>query len=207
MSHSPADVANNPLLVTDGLPRFDRIEPEHVVPAVRHVLAAAQQKIEHLEANLEPTWAGVMRPLDAIGRPFEYAWGPVSHLMGVKNSPELRAAHEAVLGDVVSFSLRVRQSEPVYRAVKQIREGAEWNRLDEPQQRIIEQKLLNVELSGIGLQGEQRERFNAIERELSQLSTDFSNHVLDATKAWSLIVTDAADAEGLPESFRRLAAQ
>ena len=65
----------------------------------------------------------------------------------------------------------------------------------------------NAELGGIGLSGAARERFNAIEQELSQLSTDFSNHVLDATKAYGLEITDAKDAEGWPETLRQLAAQ
>src|SRR5690606_17799647 len=142
-----------------------------------------------------------------IGHPFEYAWQPVSHLFGVKNSPELREAYEAVLGDVVSFGLRLKQSEPIFRALEQIRTGDVWNTLDEAQRRIIDDKLREIRLAGIALEGAQRERFNEIARELSQLSTTFANHVLDATKAYELILTDKSDVEGLPPSLLRLAAQ
>ena len=71
----------------------------------------------------------------------------------------------------------------------------------------MNQKILDAELSGIGLAGEQRERFNAIVQELSQAGTDFSNHVLDATKASSIVLTERADVEGLPPSLLRLASQ
>ena len=202
-----AEFADNPLLVTDGLPRFDRIKPAHVVPAVRKVLADAAARFEQIERQITPNWAAAVETLDELHTPFQYAWSPVSHLLGVLNSPELRKAHEEVLADVVSFSLRVGQSEPVYRALKGLKEGADWPSLSEAQRRIVDQKILDAELSGIGLSGEARERFNAIVRELSQLSTDFSNHVLDATKEFSIVVSDPADVEGLPPSLLRLASQ
>ncbi len=198
---------DHPLLATGGLPRFDQIEPGHIVPAVRQVLREATQQVEALEQDHTPSWEGVIAPLDEIGRRFEYAWGPVSHLFGVKNSPELREAYEAVLPEMVNFGLRVKQSEPLYRAFKAMKEGDEWARLDEAQRRILDDKLLSAELAGIGLEGEQRERFNEIARELSELSTQFSNHVLDATKAWALTITDAKETAGLPQTLLHMAAQ
>jgi oligopeptidase A len=202
-----AQLADNPLLVTDGLPRFDRIEPAHVVPAVRKILADATAQFDEVERSVQPTWSSAVEALDELFIPFQYAWSPVSHLLGVLNSPELRKAHEEVLPEVVSFSLRVGQSEPVYRALKGLKEGAAWASLSEAQRRIVNQKILDAELSGIGLAGEQRERFNAIVQELSQAGTDFSNHVLDATKAYSIVLTERADVEGLPPSLLRLASQ
>ena len=47
----------------------------------------------------------------------------------------------------------MRQSEPIYRSLKELREGPEWATLNEPQQRVILRKLLNAELAGIGLIG------------------------------------------------------
>jgi len=202
-----ASLADNPLLVTDGLPRFDQIEPAHVVPAVRKVLADASARFEQIEKEITPSWASAVEALDELNTPFQYAWSPVGHLLGVLNSPELRKAHEEVLADVVSFSLRVGQSDPVYRVLKEMKAGKEWSSLSEAQRRIVDQKILDAELSGIGLTGEKRERFNTIVRELSQLSTDFSNHVLDATKEFSIVETEPADIEGLPPSLLRLASQ
>ncbi|MCH7988095.1 MAG: M3 family metallopeptidase [Planctomycetes bacterium] len=207
MPETQTDLQNNPLLATGGLPLFDEIQPRHVIPAVRHVLQEAGRKLDELEKNVTPSWAATIEALDEIERPFEYAWGPVSHFFGVKNSAELREAYETVLPELVSYSLRVKQSEPIYKALTAIKNSETWQSLDEAQQRIIDRKLLSFELSGIGLEGEQRERFNEITQELSQLSTDFANHVLDATKAYSLILTDKNDVDGLPPSLLQLAAQ
>ena len=179
---------NNPLLVKEGLPRYDEIEPEHIVPGVKHVLTEAEKQIAALEQNMTPSWDGLLAPLEELDVPFSYAWGPVGHLLSVKNSDDLREAHEAVLQDVVAFGLRVQQSRPIYESLVAIRDGEEWAKLDEAQKRCIELKIRAAEHAGVGLEGAAKERFNEIAKELSQISTDFSNHVLDATKAYELII-------------------
>lgn len=202
-----ADLADNPLLCMEGLPKFDEIRAEHVVPAVRKLLADAENALSALEESIEPTWDGCFARLEELDRPFEYGWGPVSHLFGVKNSPELREAYESVLDDVVQFGLRASQSRPVYEACLAIRDGSEWDRLSPTRKRIVEKKIQSAELSGIALEGPDRERFNEIAQELSKLSTSFSNNVLDATKAFELVLNEKDDVEGLPESALAMAAQ
>ncbi len=202
----PKELENNPLLMTEGLPRYDQILPEHVLPAAQYVLAEAEKTLNALEESIQPTWDGAVVPLDENGKRFQWAWSPVGHLHGVKNSPELREVYEQARPLFVDYGLRVSQSEPVYQALKGIREGAEWAKLDEAQQRIVSTHLRDMELSGIGLSGEKRQRFNEIVNQLSKLSTDFSNHVLDATKAFALELSDPKDVEGLPPSLLGLAA-
>jgi oligopeptidase A len=202
-----ATTADNPLLADHGLPEFGRLEPQHVVPAVQHTIERARVQLESLEQHLFPDWDRTIALIEELDRPFDYAWKPVGHLFGVKNSPELRTAYDTVLPQVVEFGLRVRQSEPLYRALKGLRDGPEWDRLDQAQQRIVTDRILEAELAGIALPPDRQARFNKIEQELSQLSTKYSNNVLDATKAYGLEITDAAATEGWPPSLRQLAAQ
>jgi oligopeptidase A len=197
----------NPLLVETGFPLFDRIAPEHVVPAMRQVLDHANERIGWLEQNLEPTWAGLIHPLEQVNIPFEYSWGVVSHLMGVKNSDELRKAHDQVLADVVQFGLRVNQSPAIFKGLLDLRNGDAWQTFDEAQRRIVEYKIRAAKHAGVGLSGEARQRFNAIAEELSQLQTDFSNHLLDATKAFEFILTETREILGWPETLKQFAAQ
>ena len=199
-------LASNPLLVTTGLPDFAAIRPEHIVPAVKQIVKEATEKLAVIEQELTPTWEGSLGRLEELDPPFEYGWTPVGHLFGVLNSDELRTAYEAVMPEVVEFGLRASQSEPIYQTLKKLRDSSEWSHLTEAQQRIITNRIKSAELSGITLTGADRERFNAIEQELSQLSTDFSNHVLDATKAFSLEITNPTDTEGWPSTLRNLAA-
>jgi len=198
---------DNPLLQKAGIPQFDKIKPEHVASAVRHCIAEAEKELAEIESNAVATWDDLLAPLEELDQPFEQSWGPVQHLLSVKNSPELREAYEQVLEDVVSFGLKIGQSQPIYEALKAVKSGEEWGSLSETRRRIVESKLLNAKLAGVGLEGEQKERFNDISRDLSKLSTDFSNHVLDATKAYSLTITDPADTEGWPDSLRQITVQ
>ncbi len=207
MNQENRNQTDNPLLVETGFPLFDRVQPEHVVPAMQHVLNHANERLDWLEHNLAPTWAGLIQPLEQLNIAFEYSWGVVTHLMGVQNSDALRIAHDQVLADVVQFGLRVNQSPAIYKGLLDIRNGDAWPQLDEAQQRIVEQKIRDAKNAGVGLNGDAREKFNDIAKELSQLSTDFSNHVLDATKAFEFIITDPKETEGWPETLKQVAAQ
>lgn len=208
MSSNSAETASNPLLATSGLPKFDLIRAEHVVPGIREMLATANQKLAELEkAEIPETWEGLFGPLEEISRLFERSWGAVGHLFGTLNTPDLRAAYEEVQPEVVTFSLKLTQSRPIYDAMRRLKDGSGWDGLNATQRRILDSRLLDAELSGIGLPDDKRARFNEIKQKLSKISTEFSNHVLDATNAWSLLVNNKDDAKGLPLSFRRLAAE
>lgn len=199
-------LATNPLLTESGLPPWDRIRPEHVQPAAHEMLKRCRELLQHAEQTPDASWQSLMEPLEKIDISFEYSWSPVGHLLSVANSDELREAHDAALADVVAFGLALRQSEVIYQRLLQIRRSAEWMGFSSARQRIITRMIQSAELSGIALQGAQRERFNAIEQELSQLGSDFSNNLLNATKRWSLDLHDPDAVAGLPETLLRLAA-
>ncbi|MBD2772643.1 M3 family metallopeptidase [Iningainema tapete] len=201
-----ATIVDNPLLKT-GLPPFSEIKPEHVVPAFNQLLADLDQELAKLETSVQPTWSGLVEPLDKISDRLNWSWGVVNHLMGVKNSPELREAYETVQPNVVQFSNKLSQSQAVYNAFKALHTSDTWATLDSAQQRIVEAAIRDAELSGVGLLGEAKERFNTIVMELAELSTKFSNHLLDATKAFSLTLTTKEEVDGLPPSLLSLAAQ
>ena len=202
-----ATITENPLLIGKGLPPFDKIEPAHVVPAMTELLKELDTDLTNLEANVTPTWGGLVEPLTAMEEKLGWSWGIVGHLMGVKNSPELREAYEKMQPEVVQFYNKLSQSKPLYEAFKELRHSADWDKFESAQQRIIESSLRDFELSGVGLEGETKERFNQIQLELAELSTKFSNNVLDATKAFKLKLTDQKDVDGLPDSALSLMTQ
>ncbi|MEM8830658.1 MAG: M3 family metallopeptidase [Cyanobacteria bacterium P01_G01_bin.19] len=202
-----ATITKNPLLIGKGLPPFNDIKPEQVVPAMTQLLEELSAEVAKLEESVTPTWSGLVEPLTAIDERLGWSWGIVGHLMGVKNSPELREAYQKMQPEVIKFYTKLSQSKPLYEAFKGIKEGAEWNKLESAQKRIVESSLRDFELSGVGLEGETKERFNQIQLESGELSTKFSNNVLDATKAFKLKLTDKKDVEGLPPSALGLMAQ
>ncbi len=202
-----ATTCQNPLLHGCGLPPFTDIKPEQVEPAFSHLLAELEKELVHLETNIEPTWSGLVEPLEKLTEKLNWSWGILNHLMGVENSPELRIAYEKVQPQVVQFMNTLGQSKPIYNAFKTIRNSLIWDSLDLAQQRIIKAAIRDAQLSGVGLEGEDRECFNTIQMELAELATRFANHVLDATKGFILVLSTPADIDGLPSSLLSLAAQ
>jgi oligopeptidase A len=199
--------SENPLLDSSAPPRFDRIAPEHVVPGVRALLAELGAELDRLEAAATPSWDAVVEPITRITDRMAFVWGTVGHLMGVRNSDALRQAHETVQPEVVAFYIRLGQSKAIYRALKGIQTGDSWAALDGTQQRIVEALVRDAELSGVALEGDAQARFTAIQTELAEVATRFSNNVLDATKAWALVLHTAEEVRGLPRSLLELAAQ
>ncbi|RMZ53333.1 hypothetical protein APUTEX25_004821 [Auxenochlorella protothecoides] len=202
-----------PKCLDSPLPAFDAVRPEDVVPGIREVLARQHAALDELEKGLQPTWSGIVDPLEHIADRMARAWGTVSHLKArwlfaaVKDNPALREAVEEVQPEKVKLSLRLSQSQPLYAAFRALKDGPEWASLSEAQRRAVDLELRDFVLGGVALEGEARDRFNAIQQELSALSTKFSNNVLDATKAFKRLVTDRAEVAGLPPSALAGAAQ
>eukprot|EP01047_Picozoa_sp_COSAG01_P075390 COSAG01_NODE_12908_length_1666_cov_1.362476_1_plen_508_part_10 len=203
-------LAGNPLLANRELPAFRAIGAEHVEPAITNLLAEQERAIEALEKRVEllggtVVYDDVLRPLEQLLHPLSYGFGLVGHLMAVANSEELRAAHAAVQPAVVASGSRVAQSVPLYHAMKVVASSSDD--LDDGQVRAVESAIRDAELGGVALEGDAKERFNQIKQRLAELSTTFSNNVLDATSAWSMTITDPAELDGLPPSALALAAQ
>ncbi|WP_108447249.1 oligopeptidase A [Halomonas denitrificans] len=193
----------NPLLDAHDLPPFDAIRPEHVVPAVEALLAENRTAIEALVARAEqapPTWESLAAPLEALNDRLARAWSPVSHLNGTMNSPELREAYQACLGQLSDYSTWIGQHEGLFRAWQALRDGPAWAELDEGQRRTVENALRDFRLAGVDLPAEQKQRYGEIKSRLSELANTFSNQLLDATQAWHLDLADASRLSGLPES-------
>ena len=198
---------HNPLLKGQGLPPFDQIKVEHVELAMTELLQTLDQQLTDLEQTLTPSWEGLVEPLEALEEQLSWTWSIVGHLMGVQNSPELRAAHEAIQPKVVEFLNQFNQSRPVYDTFKALRDSDSWGTLSPAQHRIIATAIQGAELSGVGLTSEKRDRFNEIQMELANLSTQFSNNTLDATKDFEMELTEKEEVTGLPDSTLSLAAQ
>jgi oligopeptidase A len=200
------------LLAGEGLPRFEAITPDQVTAHIPELLRGLQAGLDQVEADLAAvaaaarplSWAEVMDPLQRLGERLRWSWGVVSHLNGVCNSPELREAHASQQAAVVAFGNRAGQSRLLFEALRTLQSQGG---LDATQERILTAELRDMELRGVGLEGEAQEAFNAASQELAELATGFGNRVLDATNGWTLRLTDPAEVEGLPESLREQLAQ
>lgn len=195
---------NNHLLEIKKLPEFNRITGETVETAVPLLIEQVENEFNAFENNLgnnelDYTWENVVNLPESILRTFELAWGAVSHLHSVRNNPSLREAYGKVQPSVVSMATKISQSRHIFEALKHL-EG-KYDTLELAQQRIISTSIRSARNSGVHLDGGVKIRFNEITQKLAELSTKFTNNVLDSTKAFSHIIYDKNDTEGLPESL------
>ncbi|OCG45374.1 oligopeptidase A [Gilliamella sp. Fer1-1] len=191
----------NPLLTDVPLPLFSQIKPEHVLPAIQEALKNCRNTIETvLKQNSKYTWDNLIQPIDEVDEKFSRAWSPVSHLNSVKNSSELREAYEACLPLLSEYGTWVGQHKPLYQAYKQLKESEQYATLSKAQKKVIDNALRDFELSGIGLPDDKQKRYGEIVAKLSELSSKYSNNVLDATMGWSKLITDIKELSGMPES-------
>ncbi|CAM8940947.1 unnamed protein product [Rhodiola kirilowii] len=207
MTSSEEILSDNPLLKDFDFPPFDVVEPKHVRPGIRALLAQLNEDLNELEKTVEPTWPKLVEPLEKIFDRLNVVWGIVNHLKSVKDSTELRSAVEEVQPEKVKFELRLGQSTPIYNAFKTIRESADWPMLSEARKRIVDAQIKEAILNGVSLEDDKRECFNQIEQELKKLSHKFEENVLDSTKKFEKLMTDKNEIEGLPPSALGLAAQ
>ena len=199
---------SNPLLSMDGLPPFSQIKPEHVRPAIEQAIADCKARIAEVLKQSEPlTWDSLVAPLEEVDDRLGRIWSPVSHLNSVVNSTELREAHDGCLPLLSEYQTFVGQHEGLYQAFQQLAASDEFPRLSEPQRQQIENTLRDFRLSGIGLPKAQQQRYGEIVARLSELASNFSNQVMDATLGWQRQVTDEAELAGLPESAKAAAQQ
>lgn len=197
----------NPLLADLPLPAFSRIEAAHVNPAVDAVLADFRAEVDRLVADPSArTFDTLMAPLEIQEERLGTMWSPVGHLHGVKDSPALRDAYGEALEKLTDHSTELGQNRALYDAVNALRARADFDTLDRAQRTVVEDSLRGFRLSGVALESPQRERFAQIQNELSRLTTDFGNAVLDATDAWTRPLSES-ELAGLPESARAMLAQ
>ena len=198
----------NPLLNRhEIIPSYHLIKAEHVAEAVEVMASEVEKAVLKIESSDQlPSWQSVIEPLNLAEDWYARVWAPISHLNMVKNQDDLRVAYSNAQPKVVALGLKIEQSKKLYEKYKAIRNSAEWQNLDNGQKRAIEKRILSAELSGISLEGKVRERFNEIERQLSNLGTEFSNNVLDSTKDFKLVISSQAECGGLTDSVKEMLA-
>ncbi|WP_141453351.1 M3 family metallopeptidase [Pseudoxanthomonas sp. z9] len=187
-----------PLLDFSGLPRFDAIKPDQITPAIDQLLAEADAAVKRAETVAPVEWDNFVVPLDDATERLYRAWGQVTHLQAVVNTPELREAYNANLPKVTRFGSALGQNLALYAQYKALAQSPEAKDYDAARRKVLENALRDFRLGGAELDEAGKARFTAIREELSALAAKFSNNVLDATDAWALYVEDESRLAGLP---------
>jgi oligopeptidase A len=189
----------NPLLEINFQIPFDRIRAEHVEPAVNHLLTDAQSRLEAIAKVPPPrTFGNTMQALDGMTEPLDFAMSVVKHLESVATYPELRAAYNAVQPQVSAFYSGIPLNEGLWKAVQQYAASTEAQSLSGTRRRYLTKTLEDFRRHGAELGPAGKARLEALDVELSKLTTKFGENVLDSTNEFELVVTEEAKLAGLP---------
>lgn len=193
-------MSQNPLLApVSDLVDYAAVKPGHIVPAVEELLGIARQAVDRAaDPALAPTWESVVEPLDTASERLWRAWSVAGHLNAVVNTPELREAYNAALPLVTEFSTWVGLHEGLYKQYQRLAAAPDFASWTPVRRRIVDMALRDFRLSGVELQGADRERYAQISDREAQASQKFSENVLDSIDAWSLIVEDESRLAGIP---------
>ena len=192
---------SNPLLEFSTLPAFDRVHPNHVAPAIDALLERANIALETVTAPDFPAlWPDMARVLDVATEQLGRAWGIVSHLNSVADTPELRAAYNEALPRVTEFWTRLGADERLFAKYKAMDPDA----LNQEQRQALKNAVRNFVLSGAELDGADKERFAQIQERQAELTQKFSENALDATDGYAYYAqADALD--GVPADVQQTA--
>ena len=193
----------NPLLVEyDRIP-FGEIEAAHVVLAVRRILEDARAEIEELvSVESTPTYTDTIGRLDGVLERVKERTAPVTHLLSVAETPELREAYKEILPEITEFWTRVTLNKELWNRIKALANTDEAVALPPIERRHLDTTLRDFRRAGADLSTAGKEKLSAIRLEISSLERKFSENVIDATNAYSLLIEDGGRLEGVPKADR-----
>ncbi len=197
----PAELRNNPLVnFGRGIAAYSEVKPEHIAPAIEYLLKHAQDAVDlAVNPNTASTWNVLAEPLEDATESLGRAWGVISHLNSVADTPELRLAYGEMLPKVTAFFSSLGQNLELYKKFKELSKSSDFSKLSAAQKKVIENSLRDFRLGGAELTDADKPRFAQIQDEQATLGKAFSDHVLDATDGFVHLITNKADLAGMPE--------
>jgi oligopeptidase A len=189
---------NNPLLDTSSLPRFADIGPEHVLPAIEHLIAEHRERIDTLLiSDDDPDFNSLVVPIELMEHELGRVWSPVSHLQSVLGSRDWREAYKQALPLLTEHGTELSQNADLQRAYSSVGESLPAD-ASESQRSAVGHALRDFHLAGVDLEKSHKDRFKAIMQELAAIQASFEHNVQDASDAWSMHVLDEGVLAGVP---------
>ncbi|HPE30106.1 MAG TPA: M3 family metallopeptidase [Parvularculaceae bacterium] len=190
----------------DGVPAFDKMDIALIKPAFEEGTKMQLAEIDAIANNPDaPNFENTIVALEATGQPldrfFTY-WGIWSNNL---SSPEFREVEAELAPKISEFFSKITQNDKLFARIKMVYESDEVKSLRPDQQRLVWLVYNGFAHDGATLTGEAKERYAAIDQELAELYTKFSNNVLHDEESYVTYIT-ADQLGGLPDSLVKAAA-
>src|SRR5210317_275900 len=197
----------NPLLDTSSLPRFDELQPEHVLPAIRKVIEDNRAQLDELlSSGTTPDIDALVAPIEHMDHELGRVWSPVSHLQSVLGSKDWREAYKQALPLLTEYGTELSQNVDLQRAYAEVSKNLPDD-ASEASRSAVDHALRDFHLAGVDLQTKAKDRFKEIMQELAETQAGFEHNVQDASDAWTLNINDDDNLRGLPKAVLARARQ
>ena len=183
------------------LPDFASMDPIGLAAKLDKKLVNNQQAIEQLLKNQDtPNYNRLVPALEQLGDEVDQLWGPLSHLHGVSNRDDIRAAFDECLPKLTAYATQMGQNKALYLAFVDLLKSDDFNQLSQSKQQFVKLQIRDFKLAGVALNPQKQKEYGQLKQQMAELSTRFSNHLMDATESWSMHIKNSKHLHGLPES-------
>ena len=198
----------NALLLKSSFPDFDSISAEHVVPAIEAILKANRSELASIKVGAEGAdLVQAFHALERLSARLNDAWAPIAHLNAVMSHDALRTAYNTCLPLLSAYETELGQDRDLLEIYEAIAAQQTALQLSPAECKAVANALRDFRLSGVALSDDDRKRYGELKQRLSEQTSLFSEHILDATDAWEKVIKDEAELDGLPETAIALARQ
>lgn len=203
---------NNPLLQEwegpyGGVPAFDQMELRDLEPAMEHAMALHLEELDEIgQMTSAPTFENTIIPYEKSGEELSRVFTYYGIWSSNMSSPEFREIQQRLAPKISDYSSAILQNQALFNRIKAVYEASLENPLPADQQRTVQLIYEGFALEGADLDTEAKERYAAINKELSQLYTQFSNNIL-ADEENYVVYFSEEETSGLPESYLTSAAK
>jgi oligopeptidase A len=198
---------NNLINPNEQLPKFSLIDADTIKLSVEATLKRNRVVVNELASKDVITWESFVKPLSLLEDALNKQWSPVRHLNSVKSSEPLREAYNDCLPLLSEYSTEMSQNKALFDGYLSIAESGDFEHLNIAQKKTIKDALKNFKLGGVDLEGENKERYQKLQTELSELQSTYENNILDATQSWELLIANKQTLEGLPDYAKQMLEQ
>lgn len=188
-----------------GVPPFDRIQPEHFLPALERGMSLHDAEIDAITSNNdEATFENTILAYDNSGQMLAQVRLIFEMLCGAENTPELEKIQVEVAPLLSAHADKIRLNAKLFERVKQVYDRRATLGLDAEQERLLEKTYRSFVRAGALLDDQQKARLKEINGELSLAAVKFGNNIRTENNNFVMMLS-SDELDGIPANIRELA--
>ena len=206
---APKNVGENPFFAEwgtlYGVPPFDRIQPEHFMPAFERGMSLHEAEIDAITSNHDaPTFENVILAYDRSGQMLAQTSLIFGMLCAAENTPQMQALQEQAMPLLAAHDDKILLDEKLFEKVKAVYDRRAALGLDAEQSRLLKKTYDGFVRAGALLDAAQKAQLKAINEALSLTAVKFGNNILAENNNYTLEL-EGDQLDGLPGNVRESA--